>query len=279
LTESKRGPAAGKPGPEDGGDERRISREFGRRLLWAYGIVAIALGAFAGAYTLASPFAKTGGGLLVLAVVGIAVLVVAIAAIVPLANKLREKVGGPAVRMVAVGVVALGIGVGIGRIGGGTPGQPHAKPPVTPLATESGSTPAQTPTSASASASASSCPKQLTITSPKNGASIIGQTGVMIDIEACDLTAGETGWVFDYDGTYGLDGSGAVVTTDGLTPFEDSPVGEAGDVDESVKLTVVLADAACTSALNAMDIANTYPSSLPPSCIIEDQVQVLETYQ
>lgn len=271
MAKSENGAAGGKPEPGKGGG----MSAFAKRLAWAYGVVAVALGAFGGAYTAAIPFAKTAGGLAVAAVVGTVVLVATIAALAPLAGSIGRALHGPATWMAIVGVTALAAGIGIGHLFSSSAPRAlphsHSEPPPPPSTSGAGA----------ASGTASACPKQLTITSPKNNAAIVGHVGVDIDIEACGLIPGETGWVFDYsvdDGTFGLDGGGPVVTADGSTPFNDSPVGDKGDVDEDVKLTVVLADSACSTALGKMDLDNDTPTALPSSCVIEDQVLVVETY-
>jgi hypothetical protein len=144
---------------------------------------------------------------------------------------------------------------------------------------------ASVPASASASGAVSpksvACPAPLTITSPIRGTKITGRTGATLDITACGLTSGQSGWLFDLDtgdGTYGLDGSGPIVTGNGTSTFTDAPIGAHGDVNEGVKLTLVLADSACSTALRGMGLQNTYPTALPSSCQIASQVLVIETY-
>lgn len=267
MSESEKKAAGGNP--EAGGGGGGMSA-FAKRLAWAYGTVAVALGAFGGAYTAVIPFAKTAGGLAVAAIVGTAVLVATLAALAPLAGSLGHLLRGPAARIVAVGVLALAVGVGIGHL---FPSQDSQSPKTTAAG-------ATRPPDAT-TAAAASCAKPLAIESPKNDTAIVGHVGVTMKIEACGLTPGETGWVFDYstdDGSYGLDGGGPVVTADGTTSFDDSPVGDTGDVDEHVKLTVVLADSTCAAALGKLNLDNDTPTALPASCVIEDQVLVVETY-
>ncbi len=167
--------------------------------------------------------------------------------------------------------------------------------PISPTGTAShsvGSPTASAQTSASASVTATgtstaaavkpaACPAALTITSPASGTKITGHLGVTLDITACGLTSGQSGWLFDVDsgdGTYGLDGGGPIVTANGASTFTDAPIGSHGDVNEGVKLTLVLADSACSTALKGMNLQNTYPTSLPSSCRIASQVLVIETY-
>lgn len=128
-----------------------------------------------------------------------------------------------------------------------------------------------------------SCAKTLTITAPTNGLKIEnGGNGVEVDITACGLQQGDAGWLFDYDTggeTYNLDGNGGpIVTSNGSATFNDSPIGDSGDINKNTKITLVLANSLCTQALNQIDFQNAAPTHLPSGCQIEAQVDVYVTY-
>lgn len=128
------------------------------------------------------------------------------------------------------------------------------------------------------------CAKKLVITTPVSGAKVSnGNDGTDVEITACGLQAGQSGWLFDHDtgdGTYNLDGNGGpIVTSNGRTVFHDVPIGNHGDVNKDTKITLVLADAQCTRALNQMDLQNadTGPTSIPSGCQIMSQIDVYVT--
>lgn len=109
----------------------------------------------------------------------------------------------------------------------------------------------------------------MTIVRPVSGTKITGLDGVEVTITACGLTTGESGWLLDDDpgdGIYTFDGTCAAITADGTTTYNDTPVGSPGDVDYDTKLTLVLANIACITALDSMDLQRSQPTSLPPTC-------------
>lgn len=263
---------------------------FGKELSASYAWAIGALGAVGGAVPVMGLFA-TKPGLVVLASVGCVVALVLVGAVgqglmKSVSKPVNTSVGGLAL------VAAVSIAVGIG--GGWLVNRPdHSGVAIVPPSpTSSAPSPSALPStsatsepSATATPAASTpsqgCPKPLTITSPSSGTSIIGSKGVEVGIAACDLAPGETGWLFDVDadGTFGLDGDGGpVVTADGPLQFDDVPVGNPGDVGEPTKLTLVLANTACATALKAINFDTNQPTSLPAGCVIESQVPIVETY-
>ena len=132
--------------------------------------------------------------------------------------------------------------------------------------------------------SSSSCTKELAITAPANGTKIAkGGDGLEVDVTACGLQPGQTGWLFDYDtgdGTYNLDGGGPLITSNGVASFQNKPIGNQGDVNKDTRITLVLADTACSQALSALNLQSTGTglTSFPAGCAIADQVDVYVTY-
>jgi hypothetical protein len=200
------------------------------------------------------------------------------------AKQLQQQVTTSMRALASIVVLALALGAG----GGYVYWHQTAKTLPTPPPTSSAATPSTTLTTAAPSNSASgppsgtACPKPLTITSPANDTKIVGHVGVNIGIKACGLTAGESGWLFDVDEsskTYGLDGDGGpIVTRNQNLMFDDTPVGQSGDQNVYVEITLVLADSACNTALNGMDLNNNQPSTLPAGCQVVGQVEVIETW-
>ncbi|MBS2963421.1 hypothetical protein KGA66_10215 [Actinocrinis puniceicyclus] len=267
------------------GDATHPPMAISRLLMTAYVAVTGVVAAFGGAAALVGPFADGGKTATVMTVVLMAVLVLLVAGVLALARVVHIRITGSIGVLAGVVAVALALGGTIGFLlrpsnSGGHAGPPSAsQTPVGSVSTAPTATSTSAVASASASASTGPCIKPLTITSPADGAKIVGHAGVALTIAACGLTADETGWLFDYQGgTYGLDNGGPVVTANGTIPFVDTPVGETGDVDQEVTLTLVLADSACSSALSKIDFDNNPPSTLPAGCRIESRVSVSETY-
>ena len=110
------------------------------------------------------------------------------------------------------------------------------------------------------------CTKPLTITSPANGTAIVGHVASRSVSRPAASHPGETGWLFDLDpndGTYGRDGDGPIVTGNGTTTFDDTPVGDSSDANKGVKLVAVLVNPTCATALATMNLDNNYPTTLP----------------
>lgn len=252
---------------------RKSSAAVAARLRWAATLVATSIAAVGGAAGLVALFTKrspAGQFLIGIAALVLVILVVAGAREAVRVLKVLKALGGTKLGIWSVAgvvVVALGAGTVVGLL-------------ISPSSSSQAGTQSKVEVVVP-SATASSCPEPLTITSPKSGTKIVGSTGVTLGITACGLTSGKTGWLLDYqDGTYGLDNGGAVVTQNGSTSFADSPVGDPGDVDSDVKLTLVLANATCGQALAALAALgqDASPATLPPSCKIADQIDVIETY-
>lgn len=270
---------ARKPARE-GEAEIKARAAVAARLRWATSLVTTSIAAVGGAAVLVAAFTKLsplGQVLIGIGALVLVILLVAGASVAVRYLKLLKALGGTKLGIWSVGgvlVIALGAGTAIGLLispsSSSNAGSSHGGEIVVPTLT-----PTPTPSAAS------SCPESLTITSPKSGTKIVGSTGVTLGITACGLTSGEAGWLLDYqDGTYGLDNGGAVVTQNGSTSFADTPVGDPGDVDADVKLTLVLANATCGQALAALAALgqDAAPATLPPSCKIADQIDVVETY-
>ena len=251
----------------EGADGGRASAAIAARLRWAATLVGTPIAAVGGAAVLVAAFTKRSPAVQILiGVAALALVILVVAGATEVARHLNALRGTKLGIWSVAGVVvlALGVGTGIGLLLSPSPSS-HAS---TQSEVEVVVPPATT----------SSCPEPLTITSPKSGTKIVGSAGVTLGISACGLTSGEAGWLFDYeDGTYGLDNGGAVVTRNGSTSFTDSPVGDPGDVDTDVKLTLVFADATCNQALAAQGQDATLVA-LPSSCKIADQLDVIETY-
>ena len=262
---------------ESGGADG-TSELHGKPVQTAYFSVATAAGALGGVSPFVSTIAKGGPELLIFAIAFLVLVVLLDIGVKWVDQHLKEKITLPRAAFAGVTLVALVLGAGTGyafshHSGSGTP-QVGSSASATPIAPTTAA-----PTTAPAT-TAAPCPKPLTITSPASGTHIVGHVGVQLGIDACGLTSGQTAWLFDYEsGTYGLDGDGGPIVSSNQTfTFEDTPVGSPGDTNEPVQLTLVLADSACNTALNGMDLQNNQPAALPASCQIASQVEVIETY-
>jgi hypothetical protein len=258
LATSGNGAASKQPESENGTGKRAGSPvAVGRLLITAYVAVTGVAAAFGGTFIAVQPFTRGGKSAIVVTILLMVALILLVAAVLALVKIRRVEVINSVGVLVGIVVAALVVGGVIGFL-------------------------SQTSNSGQNSPAASAagpCAQPLTITSPANGTKIVGKAGVTLTIVACGLTAGETGWLFDYQsGTYGLDNGGPVVTGDGTSTFDDEPVGDPGDVDQEVTLTLVLANSACGTALEAIDFDDNPPALLPTACRIESQVAVSETY-
>lgn len=256
----------------EGVDGGKASEAVAARLRWAGALVGTSIAAVGGAAVLVAAFTKRSPtGQVLIGIVALVFLILAVAGAREAVRYLKVLKVLKDTRLgiwsvAGVVVIALGAGTGAGLLlspssHAGASGSTRS---VVAVVVPSATTPP--------------CPEPLTITSPRSGTKIVGSTGVKLGISACGLTSGEAGWLFDYeDGTYGLDNGGAVVTENGPMPFTDSPVGDPGDVDKDVKLTLVLAGATCNQALAALGQDATLVA-LPSSCKVADQIDVVETY-
>ena len=236
-----------------------ISQQLRSAFVWLGAPIAT----FAGLVAVSAEFAKTAKMQIILACVLLASLPLLVVVLKELRKRCRKKISWPLGLLVGIVTVALiagaCAGVGINRFLAQSRSSASViafRPPVP-------------------------CSKPLSITSPAKDEKIAGRKGVKVKITACGLTAGESGWLFDVDGgdgTYGLDSGGAVITGNGTTTFDDTPIGDPGDVNEHMKIALVLANPACVEAMNQIDIQDTYPKSLPASCRIASQVEVIESY-
>ena len=264
MSENEGEAAAGSPaaaGAAEGG--QNANEQLSKQLMAAFGLVIAVGGGISGVVAAVEPFTK--GGLLPV-VLTLAALTLAALVIVgghKMNLRLKKPLTKPRQVMAGIAVAAFALGLAGGYLFRGQ-GPRHNVPPST---------------STSPVASSTECDTPLAITSPTNGTKVVGATGVDIAIGACGLTAGESAWLFDFDGDYGLDGDGGPILTSNQTmTFDDAPIGAPGDVNENTKLVLVLADTDCTKALNAMDLENTQPTSLPQSCQIASQVEIVETW-
>jgi hypothetical protein len=269
---------------QGGQDGQPGSREPGKPIAAAYYSVVTMVGALSGVGTFVGPFAKGGTGLIVLTISFVVVLIALDVVVKWVAEKLQQQVTTSMKALASIVVLAVALGVGGGYVYWYQTTKTQAVPPptssaATPMTTLSTAVPSNSPSGPS---SGTACPKPLTITSPANDTKIVGHVGVSIGIKACGLTAGETGWLFDFDEsskTYGLDGDGGpIVTGNRSFTFDDTPVGQSSDQNEYVEITLVLADSACNTALNGMDLNNNQPSTLPAGCQVVGQVEVIETW-
>lgn len=280
MSENERESGNGRSSSGEGDDRRNRVTVFGKDLSAAYAWAIGALGAVGAAVPIMALFVKSPTMVLVGSICFVVGVVLIVATLRGMARAAGHRVPMTVGVLVAVLVVALGAGAAIGmelKNKNNNSGDGDPKPKPTPSSAPSTSTPAAT----TPSPVASPCPKPLTITSPMPDATIVGHTGVVVGISACDLPAGDQGWLFDVDGgdgSFGRDGDGAIVTGDGTSTFTDTPVGQQGDVKAPVKLTLVLANAECAKQLETIDWDNNQPSSLPQPCVIESQVEVYETY-
>lgn len=288
MSENEREPGNSRSPSGEGGDRRQRVTVFGKDLSAAYVWAISALGAVGAAVPIMALFAKSPTLVLIASVCFVIAVVLVVATARALARTARNRVPMTIGYVMAIVVVAAGLGVAGGmalrsgkdRQEAGNQSSATSSSPASSSASATEST-APSPTPTTSSTAAAPCPQQLTITSPAPGTAIVGHTGVEVGISACGLAAGDQGWLFDVDGgdgSFGRDGAGAVVTGDGTSTFNDVPVGAVGDVKAPVKLTLVLANADCAKKLEAIDWDNNQPASLPQSCRIESQVEVFETY-
>jgi len=288
LSESEQEAAGAQPKVEgtgeSGGAQRGGGEQPGKQIATAYYSVVTVVGALGGVSAFVGPFAKGGPGLIVLTVALVVILVLLDVGVRWLAGRLEKPITTSVRALGGVVVLALAVGAGGGYVfwhhsgGQTTPGADAS----TRASSGAGASAVSAPSSGVTSPSAG-CAKPLAITSPTNGTRIVGSVGVKVGITACGLTPGETGWLFDYDpgsGTYGLDGDGGpILTGDQTMTFDDAPVGDPGDVNEYTDVTLVLANSSCDAALRSMNLENTQPTSLPMSCQIASQAEVVETWQ
>jgi hypothetical protein len=184
--------------------------------------------------------------------------------------------------LMSVGAIALLLGVLHPYDHQNNP-RPCCPPPPTASSLTTEPVPSSSSTPSPLPSPSSTCARKLAITAPSSGATIAdGSKGVQIDVTACGLQQGESGWLFDYDtgdGTYNFDGNGGpIVTQNGVATFSDVPIGNQGDSHKDTRITLVLASATCGRELMTLQSAPQPPTSLPPDCLITGQVDVYVTY-
>jgi hypothetical protein len=111
-----------------------------------------------------------------------------------------------------------------------------------------------------------------------------GAQGIKVTGTSCDLN-GSTGWLLDYDptdGNYYLDNAAdspsPVAVDNGGWAYDDKPIGNPGDKDQTYGITIVLASPACARTLMAAkpDSAGDIKfKTLPPGCQPKDTVDVV----
>jgi hypothetical protein len=139
------------------------------------------------------------------------------------------------------------------------------------------------------SPSNSACRTNLSITSPRAGASVNGSQGVRVAGVACNMS-GQTGWLFDYDlqdHYYYMDfpvnstDPGPIVVGNGNWAYYDQPIGSRGDNKQTYAIAIVDASKACAGTLQS---ARPDPAgdirfkSFPFGCQIENVTNVVVTY-